>query len=212
MYDVFVSYSTLDRPVVEGVVRTLRRARLEVWFDTRELEPGSDTYESIPQAITTSRSFLLCIGPHGLGPFQKRELNMVRTHVNRAEGKDLRIVSLLLPRATPRAVPLDLGTLVYLELCEDLSLRNLVRALRREERPRYQVRLKALGSAKPRTMVLFLAKFTKRSALEFEDIESRLPWVIPILLGLPSAEELCRTLVRHGAEAEVCEIVRDSRS
>ena len=46
-YDVFLSHSAKDKPVVRDVAERLRKDGLRVWFDEWEIRPG----DSIPAKI-----------------------------------------------------------------------------------------------------------------------------------------------------------------
>ena len=67
-HDVFLSYSSLDKPVVHDLATRLRERGLRVWLDDWEIQPG----DSIPAkdrggARTASAVLVLCMSEHALG-------------------------------------------------------------------------------------------------------------------------------------------------
>ncbi len=72
-YDVFLSHSAKDKPVVRDVAERLRKDGLRVWFDEWEIRPG-DSIES-PQSKTAkteeglerSRVLVLCMSANAFG-------------------------------------------------------------------------------------------------------------------------------------------------
>lgn len=54
-YDVFLSHSNQDKPVVRKFARELRRRGLIVWFDEWSILPGADIYLAIERGLQESR-------------------------------------------------------------------------------------------------------------------------------------------------------------
>lgn len=59
--DVFLSHSAADTKLAERLTRGLERHGLSVWFDGRELSPGSDWRHEIEDAIRSARNVVLLI-------------------------------------------------------------------------------------------------------------------------------------------------------
>lgn len=57
--DVFISYKREEKPYVEGIARTLRDLKLDVWFDAK-LTPGQDFDEEINREVNSARTVLVC--------------------------------------------------------------------------------------------------------------------------------------------------------
>jgi hypothetical protein len=95
-YHVFVSYNHRDKEEVEPIVDALRRARLDVYFDARELTAGLELHPTLKQAIGDSRCFALFAGPNGLGPTQKLE---AQSALALAEREACKFISVILPGA-----------------------------------------------------------------------------------------------------------------
>jgi len=60
-YDVFLSYSSKDKPVVRELAERLKADGLRVWFDEWEIEPGDMVSLKIEQGLEQSRALVLCM-------------------------------------------------------------------------------------------------------------------------------------------------------
>lgn len=58
---VFLSFSSIDREKARSIKDTLEKAHLDVWFDEKNLPPGSEWNEEIKHAIENCSVFLPCI-------------------------------------------------------------------------------------------------------------------------------------------------------
>src|SRR5580765_2948442 len=58
-HDVFVSYSTHDKPTADAVVARLEAARLRCWIAPRDILPGMEWGEAIIDGIHRSRIMVL---------------------------------------------------------------------------------------------------------------------------------------------------------
>ncbi|HUT91491.1 MAG TPA: toll/interleukin-1 receptor domain-containing protein [Thermoguttaceae bacterium] len=72
--DVFLSYNSDDRRGVEELAGMLEKGGLFVWMDRARLAGGKDWQDDIGKGIDRSSSFVVCLGPTGLGPWQKVEI------------------------------------------------------------------------------------------------------------------------------------------
>ncbi|MDH4135181.1 MAG: TIR domain-containing protein [Anaerolineae bacterium] len=73
-YDVFISYSSRDRPVAEELAIRLREAGLSLFFDRWCLPGGKPWGPLLEQSIQESGSCAVLIGKEGFGPWQAREM------------------------------------------------------------------------------------------------------------------------------------------
>jgi hypothetical protein len=74
-HDVFVSYSTKDKPIADAVCATLESAGVRCWIAPRDIQPGADWGEAIVNAIEGSRVLILIFSGHANeSPQVKREL------------------------------------------------------------------------------------------------------------------------------------------
>jgi small GTP-binding protein len=60
-YDVFLSHSSKDKPVVRGVAERLRKDGLRVWLDEWVLKPGDSIPARIEEGLEHSRVLVLCM-------------------------------------------------------------------------------------------------------------------------------------------------------
>lgn len=66
-YDVFLSHSSKDKPVVRAIAERLRADGLRVWFDSWVLTPGDNISAKIEEGLEYSRVLVLCISAHAFG-------------------------------------------------------------------------------------------------------------------------------------------------
>src|ERR1700691_3832711 len=66
-HDVFLSYSSLDRPVVADLAGRLRDVGLRVWFDEWELQPGDSIPSRVEAGLEGSAVLVLCVSKNSLG-------------------------------------------------------------------------------------------------------------------------------------------------
>ena len=66
-YDVFLSYSSADKPTVRELVERLRGDGLRVWFDEWEIRPGDSIPAKIEAGLEHSRVLVLCMSAHAFG-------------------------------------------------------------------------------------------------------------------------------------------------
>lgn len=59
MSDVFISHSSKDKEIADGLVEFLESRGVSCWIAPRNIVPGSDWAASISTAITSSKMFLL---------------------------------------------------------------------------------------------------------------------------------------------------------
>ena len=72
-YDVFLSHSAKDKPVVRDVAERLRKDGLRVWFDEWEIRPGDSIERTqsktakIEEGLERSRVLVLCMSANAFG-------------------------------------------------------------------------------------------------------------------------------------------------
>jgi small GTP-binding protein len=67
-YDVFLSHSSKDRPVVCPIAEKLRADGLRVWLYEWEIRPGDSIPEKIDEGLEHSRVLVLCMSAQAFGP------------------------------------------------------------------------------------------------------------------------------------------------
>lgn len=93
---VFISFSSENRPLVEGMAQELTVAGVEVWLDSKDLQPGDAWNLRIERAIERCALFLVVISQESIHPDQRdryfwREWNMAHDRV-RGHAPDLAFI------------------------------------------------------------------------------------------------------------------------
>src|SRR5262245_10875317 len=74
-HDVFISYSSKDKPVADAVCANLEANGIRCWIAPRDILPGQDWGESIIDAINQSRIMVLVFSSSAnTSPQIKREV------------------------------------------------------------------------------------------------------------------------------------------
>lgn len=95
-YDVFLSYNSKDEPAVRQIADALLGRELVPWFAIAELRPGVPWPDKLEKAILKIPAAAVCVGNHGMGPWQKLE---VRTCIRQMVESERPVIPVLLPGA-----------------------------------------------------------------------------------------------------------------
>src|SRR6266566_1560312 len=96
-HDVFVSYSSKDKPTADAVCAMLESKGLRCWLAPRDILPGSDWGESIIEALKGARVMVLVFSSNAnASPQIKRE-------VERAVNKGIPVLPLRIENVDPTA-------------------------------------------------------------------------------------------------------------
>ena len=63
-HDVFISYSSKDKPIADGVCANLEAAGIRCWIAPRDIRPGEDWPTAIAKAIAASQVMVLVFSAH----------------------------------------------------------------------------------------------------------------------------------------------------
>lgn len=85
-HDVFICYSSKDKPTADAVCATLEQRGIRCWMAPRDVLPGTDWSESIIDAIAGARAIVLIYSQHA------NESPQVRREIERAVHKRVAIV------------------------------------------------------------------------------------------------------------------------
>lgn len=97
--EVFLSYANPDRQDVSDIASTLHSLGVDVWFDQWMLVPGLAWQPVLAQAVLSSQSTAIFVGPSGTGPWQQAEAMLA---MDRAlKDQSYRLIPVLLPDAPP---------------------------------------------------------------------------------------------------------------
>ena len=94
-YDAFLSYNSQDRPAVHEVAERLKGESLELYVEEWELAPGREFQPALAVALHESKTCVVFLGPNGLGPWQKQELQVAID--KRARDEAFHVIPVLLP-------------------------------------------------------------------------------------------------------------------
>ncbi|HZI56561.1 MAG TPA: toll/interleukin-1 receptor domain-containing protein [Verrucomicrobiae bacterium] len=73
-FDVFLAHNSHDKAIIEQIAKSLRRRRLNVWFDSWSLPPGRVFQEEIERVLPRVRTVAIFVGHHGLGRWERLEM------------------------------------------------------------------------------------------------------------------------------------------
>lgn len=119
--DIFLCHNSKDKPIVEKINQALKvkDSNLKTWIDKDNITHGEAFQQAIQEAIPKTKSAAIFFGLHGVGPWQKQEIDaLFREKVNREKvGRNIRLIPILLPGV--KQIPdefLFLQGIHYLEL------------------------------------------------------------------------------------------------
>ncbi|HYO16288.1 MAG TPA: TIR domain-containing protein [Thermoanaerobaculia bacterium] len=131
-YDVFLSHTSSDKPVVEELARILRERGIEPWLDVWHLIPGAPWQEAIEKALQSCATVAVCLGPSGTGPWQNEEMRAaINRRVTDREGT-FRVIPVLLPgaeRGERSRLPAFLTATTWVEFRDTLDDRRALHRL-----------------------------------------------------------------------------------
>lgn len=79
-HDVFISYSSKDKPIADAVCHFLEADGIKCWIAPRDIPPGSDYADLIEDAIKNARLFIIIFSSHSsCSQWVKSELNIAFT-------------------------------------------------------------------------------------------------------------------------------------
>jgi WD40 repeat protein len=94
-YDAFLSYNSHDRPAVLEIAERLRGERLHLFLDAWDLQPGHEFLLVLADALSKSKSCVVFLGPKGLAPWQKQEIQVAID--KRIHDESYHVIPVLLP-------------------------------------------------------------------------------------------------------------------
>lgn len=92
---VFLSYSSADKYLATQLALRLTASGISVWWDEKEIDGTRAHFEQIGDAMDAASCAIVCVGPNGIGPFQKLEIGLA---LDLNVGKQLPLVPVLLTR------------------------------------------------------------------------------------------------------------------
>jgi hypothetical protein len=133
-YDVFLCYNNREKESALRLETTFEKEGLRVFLDDRALRLGSSLPSEISTAIGESSSFIVLIGPSGIGNWQSFEVDVAVQR--KIEDTSFIIIVALLPGAGAREVPSSLRHLLHIHFANGLddsaTYETLTRGIRGE--------------------------------------------------------------------------------
>jgi TIR domain len=124
-YDVFLSYSSADKPAVEAIALRLRdEAGLRPFLDAWHLVPGDPWMTALERAIERSAAVAVFLGPKGMGPWHEQESQLAL--VTGAQRRGKRVIPILLPGTRKEDLDGFLSLRTWVELAEGNGFAALV--------------------------------------------------------------------------------------
>jgi WD40 repeat protein len=126
-YDAFLSYNSQDHSAVHEVAERLKAEGLEPYLDEWDMAPGREFQPALTEALHQSKTCVVFLGPNGLGPWQKQELQVAID--KRAREEAFHVIPVLLPGTErPRR-----GAVAHLEFLINASWVEFLKTLDDEQ-------------------------------------------------------------------------------
>lgn len=198
LYDVFLSYQSGDKLLVESIAtRLVDEHGLKPFLDKWHLVPGAPWQEALEEALDQSRTCAVFLGASGLGSWENEEM---RTALDeRVRNKSFRVIPVLLPGASPKdkkTLPRFLRRLTWVDFRggtdDEETFQRLVAGIRGVAPGRHPAQT-ASSSASPQTAARASRKlpniihsiFTGSGKSRAEVWKIVLPAVLALLLSAP---------------------------
>jgi hypothetical protein len=122
-YHAFLSYNSQDLRAVEDIAGRLKGEGLELYLEEWELAPGREFQPELAGALYESKTCVVFLGPNGLGPWQRKEIQVA---INKQTYEsDFPVIPVLLPGAErPRR-----GDVAHLEFLINASWVEFLKTL-----------------------------------------------------------------------------------
>lgn len=131
MGEVFLSYHSPDRQTLLTIRDLLGARGVATFLDRENLVPGMPWPQALEEALGQAKAVVVCLGAHGIGLWQKREIGFALDRQVRGEetGVPFPVIPVLLPGADPAPGFLFLNT--WIDLRRDVAEPEMIDALAR---------------------------------------------------------------------------------
>lgn len=101
-HDAFMSHNSADKPAVESIAAALEAQDLSCFLDKWDILPKDQWLKILETGITESRTILIFVGTHGVGPYQQAEADAaLRRQIQQRQDC---VIPVLLPGASPEDI------------------------------------------------------------------------------------------------------------
>lgn len=109
-HDIFISYSTKDKPTADAACATLEAAGIRCWIAPRDILPGMEWGDSIIRAINDCRAMVLVFSSNA------NDSQQIRREVERAVSKGVPVIPLRIEDIAPtHSLEYFIGTVHWLD-------------------------------------------------------------------------------------------------
>lgn len=129
-YDVFISHSSRDKPIVESVAARLRNAGVKYWLDSEQIHVGDSIIQKIEDGIMNSRHVLVCLSSNLKKSNWSRAEYGVILHKYFGGITNRRVLPLLLDRVADDDIPPLLYDIHRSDYSKKADFENLLAYLR----------------------------------------------------------------------------------
>jgi len=114
---IFISYSHLDKEIVNLIADRLKNDGHEIWIDTLKIKPGDNLAKKIDKGIDSAEAILVVVSKNSLSSqWAQREFSAIAFNQLASDAK--RVIPIRLDKSD---VPSYLSNRVYLELSSDFE-------------------------------------------------------------------------------------------
>ena len=100
-FDAFLSFNSVDGQKVRDIAVRLEAKGLKPYLEEWEIRPGQDFQPRLAEALEQSKACVVFLGPNGLGPWQKQEIQVAID--TKARDETFCVIPVLLPGTERRA-------------------------------------------------------------------------------------------------------------
>ena len=116
--EVFLSHSSMDRSVANGVADLLRRHTIPVWYSSTEILGAQQWHDEIGRALKRCDWFVVLLSPNSIvSPWVKRELMFALKEQRYAD----KIIPVLIKPCDPDQLSWTLSSLQVVNLTDDFE-------------------------------------------------------------------------------------------
>lgn len=94
-HEVFLCHNSADKEAVSKLKERLKVKGIRSWSD-EQIKPGDEWMKVLEDKLSQIRAVAVCFGPHGVGRWQKAEINVCLARY-RAERSNIQILPVILP-------------------------------------------------------------------------------------------------------------------
>nr|NLI48911.1 toll/interleukin-1 receptor domain-containing protein [Propionibacterium sp.] len=160
-YDLFISYSHSDRPLVKRLVEALSRRGIRCWWDTWEMKPGDVLRERVNEGVENASHYIVVASRDSLAStWVQHELNAA--FLRQLEGTGIKIIPALAPDCDFSDLPIDLRMRFGVSLRDSAAFADAIVKIEHSIQPSHRLRAERLRMLRnPRAASVGIADYTE---------------------------------------------------